>query len=149
MRSGLEGARPKTILVVEDGRFMRVSVERMRVRAGYKVVTVSDGDEALRVAAKTPPDLVLLDMLLPRLSGPEVLRSLRTTPQTAAVPIGVLSRPDGAPRTSTDRAWPFQNIRILSLGSSGRCSTNQNRAPEAFDLLPPQDTPVAPAKEEV
>jgi CheY-like chemotaxis protein len=81
----------KTILVVEDSRFLRVTIERTLVRAGYKVVTACDGEEALRVAAETGPDLVLLDMLLPRLSGPEVLRSLRTTPKTAAVPIIVLS----------------------------------------------------------
>jgi len=81
----------KTILLVEDSRFLRVTTEKTLVRAGYKVVTACDGDEALRVAAKTRPDLVLLDMLLPKLSGPEVLRSLRTTPQTALVPIVVLS----------------------------------------------------------
>jgi CheY-like chemotaxis protein len=81
----------KTILVVEDSRFFRVTMERTLARAGYSVVTACDGDAALRVAAETTPDLVLLDMLLPKLSGPEVLRSLRTTPQTAAVPIVVLS----------------------------------------------------------
>lgn len=81
----------KTILVVEDSRFLRLTTETTLARAGYKVVTACDGEEALQVAAKTAPDLVLLDMLLPKLSGPEVLRSLRTTPLTAAVPVVVLS----------------------------------------------------------
>lgn len=54
-------------------------------------MTACDGEKALKVAAETAPDLVLLDMLLPKLSGPDVLRTLRTTPQTAAVPIVVLS----------------------------------------------------------
>jgi CheY-like chemotaxis protein len=81
----------KTILVIEDSRFLRLTTERSLVRAGYKVVTASDGEEALLMAADTPPDLVLLDMLLPKLSGPEVLRSLRINRQTAAVPIIVLS----------------------------------------------------------
>ena len=54
-------------------------------------MSACDGEEALRVAAKTAPDLVLLDMLLPKLSGQEVLRSLRSTTQTASIPIVVLS----------------------------------------------------------
>jgi CheY-like chemotaxis protein len=81
----------KTILLVEDSRFLRVMSERALVRAGYRVVTACDGEEALRFAFEQLPDLVLLDMLLPKLTGPEVLRSLRTTPTTAKVPIVVLS----------------------------------------------------------
>lgn len=90
----------KTILVVEDSRFLRVMIERSLVRTGYKVVTARDGDEAVRMAAETVPDLVLLDMLLPKLSGPEVLRSLRTIPQTEAVPIVVLS---SLPQSNEDK----------------------------------------------
>jgi CheY-like chemotaxis protein len=81
----------KTILVVDDSRFLRITTERTLVRAGYNVVTACDGEDALRVAADTRPDLILLDMLLPKLSGPEVLRRLRTTEQTALIPIVVLS----------------------------------------------------------
>lgn len=81
----------KTILVVEDSRFLRLVSERALTRAGYKVVTACDGIEALRVAAHTRPDLILLDMLLPKLSGPEVLRSLRAAPETATTPIVVFS----------------------------------------------------------
>jgi CheY-like chemotaxis protein len=81
----------KTILMVEDGRFLRVINERALVRAGYCVVTACDGEEGLRLACQRAPDLILLDMLLPKLSGLEVLRSLRATSQTARVPIVVLS----------------------------------------------------------
>ena len=81
----------KTILLVEDSRFLRLTTEKTLVRAGYKVVSACDGEEALRVAAETAPHLVLLDMLLPKLSGNEVLRILRLTPQTASIPIVVLS----------------------------------------------------------
>ena len=81
----------KTILLVEDSRFLRLANERALVRAGYRVVTAADGEEALRLARESVPDLILLDMLLPKLGGPEVLRSLRTTPRTAQVPVVVLS----------------------------------------------------------
>jgi CheY-like chemotaxis protein len=81
----------KTILLVEGSRFLRLTTEKTLVRAGYMVVSACDGEEALRVAAETAPDLVLLDMLLPKLSGQDVLRSLRSTLQTASIPIVVLS----------------------------------------------------------
>lgn len=90
-RGGSAALSVKTILLVEDSRFLRITNERTLARAGYRVMTACDGEQALKVAAETTPDLVLLDMLLPKLSGPEVLRSLRTTPKTAGVPIIVLS----------------------------------------------------------
>ena len=81
----------KTILLVEDSRFLRLMNERSLVRAGYSVVTANDGEQALAVAFARVPDLILLDMLLPKLGGPEVLRSLRKSALTANVPIVVLS----------------------------------------------------------
>jgi len=81
----------KSILLVEDSRFLRAANERALVRAGYNVVTASDGEEALRVAYARIPDLILLDMLLPKVGGPEVLHALRNSPLTAAIPVIVLS----------------------------------------------------------
>jgi CheY-like chemotaxis protein len=81
----------KSILLVEDSRFLRQATEQTLVRAGYRVVTASDGEEALRVACATTPDLILLDMLLPKLGGTEVLRTLKTTPLTVNIPVIVLS----------------------------------------------------------
>jgi DNA-binding response OmpR family regulator len=82
----------KTILLVEGGRSLRVMNERARVRAGYQVSTACVGEDALRLATEGAPHLVLLDMPLPRSSGPEVLRSLRANSKTFQVPIVVLSR---------------------------------------------------------
>src|SRR5438552_1790752 len=65
------------ILLVEDSKMLRLANERVLVRAGYEVTTAQDGEEALRVAEEMHPDLILLDMLLPKLSGPEVLRALK------------------------------------------------------------------------
>jgi CheY-like chemotaxis protein len=81
----------KSILLVEDSRFLRVATERELVRAGYNVMSAGDGEEALRMAYAKTPDLVLLDMLLPKIGGPEVLRALRNNPVTALVPVIVLS----------------------------------------------------------
>jgi DNA-binding response OmpR family regulator len=65
----------KSILLVEDSRFLRLANEKALVRAGYSVVTASDGEEALRIAYVRPPDLILLDMLLPKLGGAQVRSS--------------------------------------------------------------------------
>jgi CheY-like chemotaxis protein len=81
----------KSILLVEDSRFLRRANERVLTKAGYEVVTAADGEEALQLARTSVPDLILLDMLLPKLGGPEVLRALRSNPATAAIPVVVLS----------------------------------------------------------
>jgi len=79
------------ILVVEDSKFLRVAVERALARANYTVICASDGEEALRFAREALPDAILLDMLLPKLSGQEVLKALKKDPATAAIPVIVLT----------------------------------------------------------
>ncbi len=79
------------ILLVEDSKFLRLANERVLTKAGYEVSIAVDGEEALRVAAEKLPDIILLDMLLPKLSGPEVLRRLKESPVTAAIPVIVLT----------------------------------------------------------
>jgi len=70
---------------------MRVANERVLLRAGYSVVTARDGEEALRIAWARLPDLIVLDMLLPKLGGPEVLHALKNNPKTNFIPIIILS----------------------------------------------------------
>jgi len=81
----------KSILLVEDSRFLRLANERVLMKAGYNVVTAGDGEEALRIAYDTIPDLILLDMLLPTLGGVQVLQALRSNILTALIPVVVLS----------------------------------------------------------
>lgn len=81
----------KSILLVDDSRLMRTANERALARAGYSVVTARDGEEALHIARARIPDLILLDMLLPKLGGVEVLHALRKNPATASIPVIVLS----------------------------------------------------------
>jgi CheY-like chemotaxis protein len=85
------GGSLKSILLVDDSKFMRRVNERALARAGYDVVTASDGEEALQIARARTPDLILLDMLLPKLGGQEVLQALRRDPFTASIPVVVLS----------------------------------------------------------
>ena len=81
----------KTILLVEDSKFLRLASESALTRAGYEVCSAGDGEEALRMAAAKSPDLILLDMMLPKLGGPEVLQALKRNQETASIPVLVLS----------------------------------------------------------
>ena len=79
------------ILIVDDSGLLRLSNERALVKAGHNVISAEDGEAGLRLALERKPDLVILDMMLPKLSGPEVLRALRQNPDTARIPVLVLS----------------------------------------------------------
>jgi DNA-binding response OmpR family regulator len=79
------------ILLIEDSRFQRIANERALLKAGYAVVQAGDGEEGLRVARERIPDLILLDMMLPKVSGLEVLRSLKADVLVKHIPVIVLS----------------------------------------------------------
>jgi CheY-like chemotaxis protein len=79
------------ILLVEDSKFLRIANERALARAGYDVITAGDGEEALKMARESSPDIILLDMLLPKMSGECVLHELKRDPQTQGTPVVVLS----------------------------------------------------------
>jgi CheY-like chemotaxis protein len=81
----------KTVLLVDDSRFFRTATERILVKSGYGVVSASDGEEALRVAREKLPNLILLDMLLPKIDGAVVLRQLKADSVTAKIPVLVLT----------------------------------------------------------
>jgi len=85
-------AKNPKVLLVEDSKFLRLANQRALMRAGYDVSVAGDGEEALRVANERLPDIILLDMILPRLSGPEVLHALKKNPATKPIPVVVLTR---------------------------------------------------------
>jgi CheY-like chemotaxis protein len=88
------------ILIVDDSRFFRLANERALVKVGHRVISAGDGEEGLRLAREHKPDLVVLDMMLPKLSGPSVLRALRKDPDTASIPVMVLS---SLPKTNEEK----------------------------------------------
>lgn len=79
------------ILLVEDSKFLKLATQRILAKAGYEVLTAADGEEALTIAHHSMPDVILLDMLLPKLDGPQVLRRLKINPETSRIPVVVLS----------------------------------------------------------
>jgi CheY-like chemotaxis protein len=113
-----EGYRFMTkILLVEDSKFLRLATERALTRAGYEVSSAADGDEAFRVAREKLPDLILLDMLLPKMSGPDVLKALKEDPLTKAIPVVVMTglSQKNAARLQGDGAFGFLEKSELEL----------------------------------
>jgi DNA-binding response OmpR family regulator len=85
------------ILVVEDQDSIRRMIEALVTARGYEVVAVSSGTKAIDVAMTDPPDLVLLDLMLPgQYDGFEVCRRLRSDPATQHVPVVIISALDDA-----------------------------------------------------
>jgi twitching motility two-component system response regulator PilH len=79
------------ILLIEDSKFQRIANERALVKAGYGVIHTGDGEEGLRVAREDIPDLILLDVMLPKVSGLDVLRALKGDVLVKHIPVIVLS----------------------------------------------------------
>lgn len=107
------------ILLVEDSKFLRLATERALARAGYEVASASDGEEGLRLARERKPDLILLDMLLPKMSGPDVLAALKKDPLTASIPVVVMTgmSQKNADRLHADGAAAFLEKSSLGLES--------------------------------
>jgi CheY-like chemotaxis protein len=105
------------ILLVEDSKFLRLATERALARAGYTVDSAVDGDEALRLAHEKMPDLILLDMLLPKMSGPDVLKALKADPSTRGIPVVVMTgmSQKNAARLQQDGAIGFLEKSALEL----------------------------------
>jgi chemosensory pili system protein ChpA (sensor histidine kinase/response regulator) len=87
------GLRPDRahVMVVDDSLTVRRLTGRLLSRAGYEVSTAKDGLDALQQMQGTLPDLVVLDLEMPRMDGFELVRELRSDPLTAAVPIVIVS----------------------------------------------------------
>jgi DNA-binding response OmpR family regulator len=85
------GEPGRRVLLAEDDRFLRKAAEAALKRQGFTVLPAVDGEEALRVARAETPDIVLLDLIMPKLQGFEVLRALKADPATAAIPVIILS----------------------------------------------------------
>jgi DNA-binding response OmpR family regulator len=79
------------VLLAEDDRFLRKAAEARLRQHGFTVFTAVDGEEALRLARAEKPDLLLLDLIMPKVQGFEVLKALKQDPATAAIPVIVLS----------------------------------------------------------
>src|SRR5258708_25908206 len=94
------------VLIAEDSSTIRRLVAARLAADGYEVIEAADGDEAIELALRERPDLLVLDKGMPKLDGVEVVRALRAVPRTRAVPIVML----------TERTSEEDVLRGLLLG---------------------------------
>jgi len=111
------------ILVVDDSPTdLKLMTAPLQGR-GYRIITAVDGEEALDVATREHPSLIVLDIILPKKNGFQVCRQLKTTPETEDIKIILLS----SKAQDTDRYWglkqgadeymtkPFDNDQLISM----------------------------------
>jgi twitching motility two-component system response regulator PilH len=106
----------KTILLVEDSRVQKLASEKMLLRAGYLVLWANDGEEGLRLARESIPDLVLLDLLLPGIGGEQVLRTLKLDERIRQIPVIIVSHVSANASTQLTAAGAadyFEKSRFL------------------------------------
>lgn len=102
--------RPRHLLFVDDDDDIRTIGEMsLTLGTGWQITLARSGNEALVAAAHDPPDLILLDVMMPDLDGPATLLRLKSDPSTAAIPIVFL----------TARIQPHQVDEYLQMGAIG------------------------------
>lgn len=92
---------PKSILIVEDSPMELKLLWNLLEDKGYNLFSATDGEEALAAAARHHPDLILLDVVLPKKNGYSVCRQLKSSPETAAAKIVMVS----SKSQEVDRYW--------------------------------------------
>lgn len=83
--------RGKRILVADDDASIRRIVQMVLVRAGLEVIMAEDGEEAFEKAVMEQPDAILLDIMMPKMTGLETCSKLRATETTARIPVAFLT----------------------------------------------------------
>lgn len=101
-----------TILVADDSPAELHQVVDSLKREGYTVVTATDGEQALAMASATNPNLIILDIIMPKKNGYQVLRQLRATPSTKQIKVLLVS----SKNQESDRFWGLKQGADAYIG---------------------------------
>lgn len=94
----------KVILIIEDDPDQRKLIERMLTGSGYRVTSAADGQSGVDMAADVSPQLIILDVMMPRLNGYQACRALKQDQRTAGIPILMLT----TKQEPADEFWASQ-----------------------------------------
>lgn len=86
----------KKILFIEDEETLQKTFEDILKQGGYEMIRSLDGETGLKSAKSEKPDLILLDLVLPKMHGFEVLKKLKEDPKTKEIPVIILTNLEGA-----------------------------------------------------
>jgi two-component system alkaline phosphatase synthesis response regulator PhoP len=96
------------VLIIEDEPHIVLSLEYLLERGGYETATAADGERGLAMVRELRPDVVLLDLMLPRLNGYQVCQAIRSDPELARIPVIILSA----------KGQEVEVLKGLSLGAA-------------------------------
>ena len=144
------------VMVVEDDAALR-EIYSIRIAAeGYEMVTAGDGEEALAVAVREKPDLILSDVMMPKISGFDMLDILRATPETANIKVIMMTalsaddQRERGERLGCDRYLVKSQVGIEDVVNAIHEVLGDKAAPAPQDLAPqgpqPMAQPVAPTQ---
>jgi len=119
------------ILLVEDSRVIRRENQAALMKAGYEVMCAEDGEAALHMAHELSPDLILLDMIIPKINGPEVLQRLKNDPETSGIPVVVVS-------SLSDK----NREKLMEVGAEEYLEKNELMPSRGVNLLPERLEPI-------
>lgn len=85
----------KSVLIADDEANISLAIQFLMKRAGYDVRVASDGEEALESVRQSPPDLIVLDVMMPKRDGYDVCQSIRNDPKLAGIKIVMVSAKGG------------------------------------------------------
>jgi PAS domain S-box-containing protein len=108
----------REILLIEDSKFMRVAAQRALTGAGYTVHTANHGEAGLRAARETLPDLIVLDLVLPTISGLDVLKALKRDAITKSIPVIVV--------TALAESTKEEVLEVLNEGATACVDKSEN-----------------------
>ena len=100
------------ILIIDDERSLLMTAGQLLQIAGYDVLTASSGEEGLTIARKEPVRMILLDVMMPGMSGFDVLRELHKDPMTTAIPVVMLTALRSSADERTSRLAGAREIMI-------------------------------------
>jgi CheY-like chemotaxis protein len=100
----------KTVLVVDDYEVVRLYHSMFLSQKGYRCIPASDGSECLSILRQQRVDLILMDLVMPKMSGQEVIRQIRAMPEFANLPIVAIT---SEAKRAEESLKEFRNVRVL------------------------------------
>lgn len=89
------------VLIVDDSPTETMAFKQMLERNNFRVITAANGDQGIAMAKEHTPDVILMDVVMPGLNGFQATRSLTRTPETAQIPVVIVTTKD----QETDKVW--------------------------------------------
>ena len=131
-------SNPTSILIVDDNHSLVHILDGVLQREGYKTLTAYDGEEALAKARQEKPDLIILDIVMPKMDGYTVCRHLQQDPETAAIPILMLTvkgQLDERPDPAMDTQYYDKGIQERMTGFAVGATEFMSKPVSARELL--------------